>query len=128
MERATVRRGPRRGKQTATQKKGAVDADDLNLLVREGLTAMTTADRESFILALERELRSAHLHMRLYLFPLGISANTPQDLTPGDIGHLIRFLKLSVPRATPVVDRVAELFAPSQEDEGVAKPGDPLAA
>ena len=128
MEREIVIKGARSGERTATQEKGSVDPDDLKLLVSDGLTAMTTAERESFILALERELRAAHLSMRLYLFPLGISANSPQDLTPGDVGHLIRFLKISVPRATGVVDRVEELFADSPEDEGVARPGDPLAA
>ncbi len=128
MESEIVKSGARSGKRTATHEKGFVDPDDLKLLVSDGLTAMTTAEREAFILALERELRAAHLCMRLYLFPLGISANSAQDLTPGDVGHLMRFLKISVPRAMGVVDRVAELFAVSAEDDGVAKPGDPLAA
>jgi hypothetical protein len=128
MEREIVIRGTRSGRRTATPEKGSVDPDDLKLLVSDGLFAMTTTEREAFILALERDLRAAHLCMRLYLFPLGISAHLPQDLTPGDVGHLIRFLKISVPGAMGVVDRVAELFAVSPEDEGVVQPGDSLAA
>lgn len=126
MERKLVTKRTRGGNQTATQEKGSVDPDNLKLLVRDGLTVMTIAERESFILALEWELRAAHLSMRSYLVPLGISANSPQDLTPGDVGHLIRFLKISVPGARRVVDLVAELLSP--EDEGVAKRGDRLAA
>jgi hypothetical protein len=124
MERKTVTKETRRKERTAISEPGSVDPDDLKRLVRDGLTTMTQAERESFILALERELRASHQCMRLYLFPLGISANIPQDLTPGDIGHLIRFLKMSVPGARQVVDRVAELFAVDLKDEAAPKPGD----
>jgi len=116
------------GTSASAQEKGSLDPDDLNVLVREGLTAMTIAERASFILALERELRATQFSIRLYLFTLGISATSPQDMTPGDVGHLIRFLKLNVPRVKHVVDRVAGLFTDFPEDQRLAKPGDPLAA
>lgn len=105
---------------------GSVDADDLKLLVRDGLAAMTTVDRVAFILTFERELRSANLSMRAYLFPLGISVTSPEELTPGEVGHLVRFLKMNVPKAMRVVDGAIERLATSAE--GVARPGDRLAA
>jgi hypothetical protein len=105
---------------------GLVDPDDLKLLIRDGLASMTTADREALILALERELQSANLSMRAYLIPLGISASTSEELTPGDVGHLVRFLKMNVPNAMRAVDGVIERFAGFAEK--VAKSGDRLAA
>ena len=97
---------------------GSVDPYDLKLLVRDGLASMTTADREAFILAFERELRSANLSMRAYLIPLGISASSPEELTPSDVGHLVRFLKINVPKAMRIVDGAIERFAVSAEKVG----------
>ena len=128
METEIVTEGTGSGKLTTTPEKGSVDPDDLKRMVRDGLTALTLAERVSFILAVERELRAVHLSMRSYLVPIGISANSPIELTPGDVGHLIRFLKISVPSAKRVVDRVAELFAFSPQEGKVEKPADRVAA
>jgi hypothetical protein len=87
---------------------------------------MTTADREAFILALEAELRHANLSIRAYLIPLGISAISLEELTPSDVGHLVRFLKINVPGAVRAVDGVIERFAVSGEK--VANSGGRLAA
>lgn len=89
----------------------SVGPDELKMVVRDVLAPMTTADRSAFILALEAELRSANLSMRSYLFLLGISATSPEELTPGDIGHFVRFLKINVPSAMHAVDRVIERFS-----------------
>jgi hypothetical protein len=110
----------------STSGRGLVDADDLKLLVRTRLTSMTMADRKAFILELDRTLRSVNLSMRAYLIPLGISASSPEELTPGDVGHLIRFLKINVPNAIRVVDGVIEQFGNCAEK--VAKSGDLRAA
>jgi hypothetical protein len=104
----------------------SVDPEDLKLLVRDGLASMTAAEREAVILGMESELRSANLSMRAYLFPLGISASSPEELTPGDVGHLVRFLKINVPKARRAVDGVIARLADTAEK--VAKPGDRLAA
>src|ERR1700694_2836286 len=119
-------RGVQSINRTSTSAMVSVDADDLKQLVRDGLASMTTADRETFILALERALRSANLSMRTYLIPLGISASSPEELTPGDVGHLVRFFKINVPRAMRAVDEVIERFAVFAEE--VAKSGNLLAA
>ena len=120
---------PTRGVQTinrmSTSGRRFTDADDLKLLVRNRLTSMTAADRTAFILALESALRSANLSMRAYLIPLGISAKSLEELTPGDIGHLIRFFKINLPNAMCAVEVVIERFAGFVE---AAKSGDLLAA
>lgn len=84
--------------------------DELKATVYEGLVAMNMAEREEFIQTLEAEMRSAGLSMRTYLVPLGIPAHSPQDLTPTEVGHLIRFLKINIPQATATVQKVMSRF------------------
>jgi hypothetical protein len=110
----------------STSGKDSADPDDLKIVVRDGIASMTTADREAFILDLERELRSANLSLRAYLIPLGISARSLEELTPSDVGHLVRFLKINMPAAMRAVDGVIDQFAARAEE--FAKPGDRLVA
>ncbi|HSB08294.1 MAG TPA: hypothetical protein VLM38_02195 [Blastocatellia bacterium] len=99
-------------------KLSALDANELKAVVRDGLVEMTIADREAFIGTLETELRRAGLNMRSYLVPLGIPGRSPEDLTPTEVAHLIRFLKLNVPHAMPAVERALGHY-----DAFWAKPG-----
>ncbi len=104
----------------------SVDPGELKCLVREGLMSMTLVERYDFIMSLESDLQSANLTMRAYLIPIGISARTLQELTPGEIGHLIRYLTINVPSAKLVVDGVMEslgIFA-----ERIVTPDERLAA
>jgi hypothetical protein len=126
MKKSTQTKGLQSRDRMSTSVMRPVDPDDLKLLVRDRLSSMTRVDREAFILALERELRSENVSMRAYLIPLGISASTREELTPGDVGHLVRFLKINVPKAMSAVDGVIERFAVFAEK--VAKSGDRLAA
>jgi hypothetical protein len=82
-----------------------LDPTELKSIVRDGLVAMNMAEREEFIQALEAEMRRVSLNMRAYLIPLGIPGRSPEDLTPTEVGHLIRFLRINVPQATTAVDR-----------------------
>ncbi len=85
--------------------------DALKMWVRDGLASMKMADRENFIQLLEREMSRSNLTVRAYLIPLGIPAHSFEELTPTEIGHLIRFLKMIVPQAMPAVERVAARYA-----------------
>jgi hypothetical protein len=76
-----------------------LDADELKSMVRDGLVSMNISEREDFISALESEMKSAGIDIRVYLVPLGIPGRSPEDLTPTEVGHLIRFLKINVPSA-----------------------------
>jgi hypothetical protein len=100
--------------------KGSLDADELKKMVRDGLVAMTYEDRGAFIQALATELRRAGLDMRAYLIPLGISAMTIAELTPSEIGHLVRFLKINMPRAMPAIEKVIARFAAFAEHQGAS--------
>lgn len=95
---------------TAPVSWSAVDANELKEVVRDGLVAMTTAEREEFIRTLEAEMRRAGQNMRAYLIPLGIPGRSPEDLTPTEVAHMIRFLKLNVPQAMPAIERVQALY------------------
>jgi hypothetical protein len=71
-------------------------------------------------------MRRTSLNMRAYLIPLGIPGRSPEDLTPTEVGHLIRFLKINVPQAMPAIERALgryEVFA-----EKINHSGDRLAA
>jgi len=95
----------------------SLDPEDLKNLVRDQLLLMSKTDREVFVEILEIEMERADFSMRSYLIPLGIPGRTPDELTPTEIGHLVRFLKINVPRAMPAVQRaMARLsaFAESQ--------------
>jgi hypothetical protein len=71
---------------------------------------MNMSDREEFIRALESEMRHAGLNMRAYLVPLGIPGRSPEDLTPTEVGHLIRFLKINVQQASGAVQKAMSRF------------------
>lgn len=102
-------------------KMSGLDANELKAVIRDGLVEMTVADREEFIGTLEAELRRAGLNMRSYLVPLGIPGRSPEDLTPTEVAHLIRFLKLNVPHAMPAIGRALgryeALFAKHRPDD-----------
>lgn len=87
-----------------------LDGDHLKNVVRDGLISMNADGRIEFIQALETEMRRSNLSMSAYLIPLGIMASTPEELTPTEIGHLVRFLKIIVPGAMPAVDRTMARF------------------
>jgi hypothetical protein len=98
---------------------GSLDPNDLKNFIRDGLVSMTREGRDDFIEALETEMQRADLSMRSYLIPLGIPAMTVDELTPTEVGHLIRFLKTNVPRAMPAVERaIARLEAFAEHESG----------
>jgi hypothetical protein len=99
-----------RGERLSRSERSSRDGDDLKSVVRDGLISMKFDARIEFIQELEAEMRRSNLSMRAYLIPLGISASTPEELTPTEVGHLIRFLKIIVPGAMPAVERTMARF------------------
>ena len=81
------------------------EADDVKDTVRDALLLMTWAEQVEFIQALESEMRREDLSITNYLIPLGIPGMRPEELTPIEVGHLVRFLKILVPQAMPAVER-----------------------
>src|SRR5262245_17067961 len=116
---------PRVGRMSESRRDSA-NPDELKILVRDGLASMTADDREAFILALENQLRPVNVNIRQHLVPLGISASSLQELTPSDIAHLVRFLKINMPTAMLAVDGLINQFVAGAEK--FAKAGDRLVA
>ena len=83
-----------------------IDADELKNSVREMLVSMEALERKLFIKTLEYEMSRTGLSIRPYLIPLGIAAEYAEDLTPTEVGHLIRFFRINVPKAMSAVVRV----------------------
>ena len=95
--------------QSGSESSSLDGGDHLKNVVRDGLISMK-AGRIEFIQALETEMRRSNLSISSYLIPLGIIASTPEELTPTEIGHLVRFLKIIVPHAMPAVERTMVRF------------------
>lgn len=87
-----------------------LDPNELKNVIRDGLSTLTMTDREEFVKTLETEMKRSSLNLRAYLVPLGIPGRTPEDLTPTEVGHLIRFLKINVVQAMKAVERTMASF------------------
>jgi len=102
----------------ATASRKTLDPNELKNLVRDGLMALSMPEREEFIQTLGAEMKRASLSIRAYLVPLGIPARSPEDLTPTEVGHLIRFLRINVPQATSAVERAMARYSIFAEKAG----------
>ena len=100
---------------------GGMNPDDLKGFVRDGLVMMTISEREDFIKTLETEMRAAGLSMSSYLIPLGIPARTLEELTPTEVGHLVRYLKINVAHAVPAVERALSKNGGFAEKAGASR-------
>jgi len=87
-----------------------LDANELKSVVRDGLVSMTPAEREEFIKVLDSEMKRVKLSMRAYLVPLGIPARSVEELTPTEVGHLVRYLKLTVPESIRAIERAVAKY------------------
>jgi hypothetical protein len=85
-----------------------LDADQLKDSVREMLVLMEPLERKLFIKTLQYEMFRSGLSIGAYLIPLGIPARCAEDLTPAEVGHLMRFFKMNVPAAVPALARVLD--------------------
>jgi hypothetical protein len=104
--------------QTATMGLEGLGPDELKNVVRDGLVGMNMSEREAFFETLEGEMRLFGLDVRKYLVPLGIPGRSPEDLTPTEVGHLVRYFKINVPKAMPAIDRAMSRFVAFGEKLG----------
>ncbi len=98
------------------------EAEDVKNTVRDALLLMTWAEQVEFIQALESGMRRENLSITQYLIPLGIPGMSPEELTPIEVGHLVRFLKLHVRQATPAVERAMARLEVFREYENFRQP------
>ena len=111
--------------QATKTNRSELDPNELKGVIRDGLANMSMPDREEFIRTLEAEMRRISLNVRAYLIPLGIPGRSPEDLTPSEVGHLVRYLKLTVPKAMPAVERAMARYTVFSDSP---EPGTRLAA
>ena len=98
------------------------EADDVKNTVRDALLLMTWDAQAEFIQALEAEMLRENLSITYYLIPLGIPGMRPEELTPIEVGHLVRFLKIHVRQAMPAVKRAMARFEVFREYENARQP------
>ena len=84
--------------------------DELKSLFSRALISMKIAQRADFIRALATEMRRVNMNIRAFLVPLGIPGSSPDELTPTEVGHLVRFLKINLPKAMPIIESVASRY------------------
>ena len=109
--------------QVATSSLRWLDSDELKELVRDRLITIGLQEREDFVQALEREMRKAGLTLSSHLLLIGIPAKAPDELSPNEVGHLVRYLNMNEPELMPIVSRVMasfNLFLESDEPSQVA--------
>ncbi len=88
----------------------SITADELKNTVRDGMFAMSLPEREIFYNELEASLKKVGLDLVSYVIPLGITGRSAEDLTPTEVGHLLRYLRINVPKSAPVITRVLSKF------------------
>ena len=98
------------------------EADDVKNTATYTLLLMTCAEQVEFIQALESEMRRTDLSITQYLIPLGIPGMKPEELTPIEVGHLIRFLKIHVRQAMPAVERAMARLEFFRDDRNSRQP------
>jgi len=79
--------------------------------VRGAMVAVSLDDRISIKEKLLSALKGARINVGSILLLLGIHADTVEELTPSDVGYLVRYIRINSPDVLPVLKRpLAELF------------------
>jgi hypothetical protein len=95
------------------------DPDELRDRVRNALTRISATDRAAVRDQLLNELQQSGLNIGNCLFSLGIMANMPGELTPSDLGYLVRYIRINYPEKMRVVAGLLNtLLSPNDEKTG----------
>jgi hypothetical protein len=90
---------------------GVLTPDDLCNRVQLGLSTLAELDRRAWERKVFTELSKAGVHTGAALFMLGIVVNTVDELTPSDVGKLLRYVRINSPWATETLTSlIDELF------------------
>ena len=89
----------------------ALEPDDLRNQVQQTLSALSEDDGKRFHQSLLTGLAKAGVHVGALLFILGIPTTSFAELTPSDMGMLLRYIRINIPAAIKAVaEPLAELF------------------
>jgi len=79
--------------------------------VRGAMVTVSVDDRISIKEKLLAALRNSRLNVGSILLLLGIHADTVDELTPSDVGYLVRYIRINSPDVLSTLKRpLAELF------------------
>src|SRR5215467_9216255 len=79
--------------------------------VRAAMVAVPLEDRVSITQKLLVALQGSRLNVGSILLLLGIHADTVEELTPSDVGYLVRYIRINAPTVTTAMRRpLTELF------------------
>src|SRR5689334_11070155 len=106
----------------------ALAPDDLRNEVQRMLSMLGEADREIWCRRLLDGLAKAGVDIGATLFMLGTGASRLDELTPSDLGKLLRYSRINTPEAIEALaEPLTELFV-VKEELPLAVPGDCEAA
>lgn len=88
----------------------ALEPDDLRNQVQKTLSTLSEADRQTLRQRLIAGLTQAGVNVGSSLFMLGIPAANLNDLTPTDMGKLLRYIRINFPSA---IESLSGLLAES---------------
>jgi hypothetical protein len=94
-----------------------MEPDALANVVRESLSRLTDERMSLLRRQLVTDLSRSRLHVGACLFMLGIPATVPDELSPSDIAHLVRYVRINKPQ---LMDLVAHPIAAQVQ----SSPGD----
>jgi hypothetical protein len=82
----------------------ALEPDDLRNQVQRRLSTLREADSKLLRRRLVTGLAKAGVQIGPSLFMLGIPATSPDDLTPTDMGKLLRYIRINFPSTIKALD------------------------
>jgi hypothetical protein len=95
------------------------DPDRLRDQVRRALLKLSAREWIAVRDQLLARLQQAGLNVSSSLFALGITAKVPAELTPSDMAHLVRYVRINAPENIPaIVGMLAALLTPDNKKHG----------
>jgi hypothetical protein len=105
-----------------------LDPDDLRDQVQMAFSTICVADSKRFCQRMLKGLENAGVHVGSSLLMLGIPANGDEDLTPSDMGKLLRYIRFNSPAAIEALaGPLSELFLLKREPRLAAQQTDEAA-
>jgi hypothetical protein len=75
----------------------AADPDLLRRVIQDAVSSLSEDQRAAYSRELVRTLIELRLNVRAILYVSGVVELEPADLTPAEIAHLFRYLRLNLP-------------------------------
>jgi hypothetical protein len=74
-----------------------VDPDVLSRAIQKSLSLLTDDQRAAYNRRLIRALQDLGVNVRAILFVSGVVEQEPADLTPLEVAHLFRYIRINLP-------------------------------